>query len=124
MRKSLSAVLVLVLLLTGVLSGTVFAKTSEQRTVTGEEPTKAGSLFAGWFEDAEMTTPITAPAANSQAYAKFVDEAVLSVKYQITADANETMDTVNMRVVTATDSLNYANVGFKLEYGTHTGADA
>ena len=74
-------------------------------------PHKAGQVFGGWYEDAEFTLPLAEDVTEGQAYAKFVDEDVLSVKFQLPIDATET----KLRLVTTVDSLKYKKVGFKVE---------
>ncbi len=44
-------------------------------------PTADGKVFAGWYQDAELQNPVRSDADfnNGGAYAKFVDEKVLTV---------------------------------------------
>ena len=67
-------------------------------------PTKSGKIFAGWFEDDEFETPYM--ETTGYAYAKFIDEDVLTVKFQ---DANDGTCT---RFVSSLDSMDYEIVGF------------
>ncbi|MBQ9974041.1 MAG: DUF4886 domain-containing protein [Oscillospiraceae bacterium] len=75
-------------------------------------PAVAGHVFGGWYTDAECTIPYTADSG--KAYAKFVDEKVLSVKYQISAGVTQSSESCDLRLVSTVDDLNYREVGFKL----------
>ena len=76
-------------------------------------PTKEGYVFSGWYEDAELTTPLQdASVTEGFYYAKFVDERVLSVKFQVGDVADSTAK--NLRLVTTVDSLAYESVGFEV----------
>ena len=84
----------------------------------------ATGLFAGWYKDAACTVKYTSqPGANDVKYAKLVDPAVLTVKYQLKNPTYSTDTTSRMRIVTTVDSLDYASVGFIMSYpstGTST----
>lgn len=67
-------------------------------------------IFAGWFTDLECDTVYT--GTSGKAYAKFVNEKVLSVKNQIRIGAEEAEST-GLRFVTTVDTLNYSAVGFE-----------
>ena len=54
--------------------------------------------------------------ANDAKYAKLVDPAVLTVKYQLKNPTYPTDTSSRMRIVTTVDSLDYASVGFALTY--------
>ena len=74
-------------------------------------------LFAGWYKDAACTEAYTSqPGANDAKYAKLVDPAVLTVKYQLKNPTYPTDTSSRMRIVTTVDSLEYASVGFALTY--------
>ena len=73
-------------------------------------PTEDGKVFAGWYEDAAFTTPYT--VTTGQAYAKFVDAKVLTVKKQFRANFQSTDVTTDIRILTGLDSLNYKGVTF------------
>jgi len=82
-----------------------------------------GKLFAGWFEDAEYTKPVTRKITSyidgTKYYAKYVDEDLLTVKLQIAkakATEEDGADTYSLRVISAVDSLNYKQVGFYVYY--------
>lgn len=80
---------------------------------TGTYPTEAGKVFAGFFEDAAYTTPYM--ATTGYAYAKFIDEKVLTVKFQTANDGSA------VRFVSTIDNdLTYQSVGFKFT-GTYNG---
>ena len=94
-----------------------YFKLSDYRETTPYTyPTRSGYVFAGWYTDAEYTTPVEADATSGQAYAKFVQSEVLTVKCQLPIDANRTEPTTSLRLVTSVDTLNYQYVGFELEY--------
>ena len=81
--------------------------------------TNSDWLFAGWFTDKYCTTQVTEVSDDITTYhAKFVDPGVLNVKLQITEGATPESDSVNMRLVTTVDSLDYTQVGFEVYYGT------
>lgn len=70
----------------------------------GTYPTETGKIFAGWFEDAEFTTEYT--GTTGYAYAKFIDDDVLTTKFQIATD-----DTA-VRFISSVDSMDFDEVGF------------
>ena len=82
----------------------------------------SGWLFAGWFTDEYCTTPVSTTVEGTTYHAKFVDPGVLDVKLQITEGATPESDSVNMRMVTSVDSLDYAQVGFDVYYNEDIGA--
>lgn len=71
---------------------------------TNTYPTKSGKVFAGWFEDSNFTTPYM--ESTGMAYAKFVDENSLTVKFQKAEDGTA------VRFVSTIDSLDYEYCGF------------
>ncbi len=89
-------------------------------TVNGETVTNrvyAYGVFGGWYRDAAFTTPYTSqPASGAVKYARLVDPAVLTVKYQLKNPTYSTDSSTRFRVVTTVDSLDYASVGFVLRY--------
>ena len=94
-----------------------YFKLSDYRETTPYTyPTRSGYVFAGWYTDAQYTTPVEADVTSGQAYAKFVKSDVLTVKCQLPIDANRTEPTTSLRLVTSVDTLNYQYVGFDLEY--------
>ena len=64
------------------------------------------------LDTSEGRVPLASYKKSGMAYAKFVDENVLSVKAQITANTKTNSDKADIRFVTTVDSLNYAEVGF------------
>ena len=88
--------------------------TPYKSTTPATAPTKAGKIFAGWFEDAEFTTPYM--ETTGKAYAKFIDEDVLGTKFQTA------MDGTAVRFLSSLDSMDYQSVGFKFTgtYGNTT----
>lgn len=94
-----------------------YFKLSDYREMTPYTyPTRSGYVFAGWYTDAQYTTPVESDVTIGQAYAKFVKSDVLTVKCQLPIDANRTEPTTSLRLVTSVDTLNYQYVGFELEY--------
>lgn len=69
-------------------------------------------IFAGWFTDSGCGEPYT--KTEGSAYAKFVPAGVLSVKCQIEGGTSSGAPSKKLRVVSAVDSLDYKEVGFKL----------
>lgn len=65
-----------------------------------------GYVFAGWFTDEDCTVPLT---GTGNAYAKYVDKNVLTVKAQVNQNTNN-----DIRFVTTVDSLDYKLVGFEI----------
>lgn len=70
----------------------------------GTYPTEEGKIFAGWFEDADFTTPYMEDTG--YAFAKFIDKNVLTTKFQIATD-----DTA-VRFISSVDGMDYEEVGF------------
>ena len=73
-----------------------------------------GYVFAGWFLDVNCTQPVSADTKSGKAYAKFVDETVLSVKAQITKGTTANSPFTSIRFVTTVDTLGYHKVGFEI----------
>ena len=82
----------------------------------GTFPTKTGYVFAGWYADQELTSPVKNTIPDI-AYPKFVDEKVLQVKLQLRAGTTLSSANTDLRLVTSVDSLNYKEVGFKVQVG-------
>lgn len=80
-------------------------------------PIRANYVFAGWFTDKECTKSIATDTASGAAYAKFVPEKVLTVKYQVKGNADST---ANLRFVTTVDSRKLKEVGFKITFNNQT----
>lgn len=78
-------------------------------------PALDGVVFGGWYSDAGLTTPYL--LSTGSAYAKFVNRAVLSVKYQISTDTTADSPSTDLRLVTTVDDLNYQRVGFAITIG-------
>lgn len=79
---------------------------------TAPTDTPDGYVFAGWYTDENCETALSAGKTAANAYAKFVDADVLSVKAQLATNADKTSAAI--RFVTTVDSLNYNKVGFEL----------
>lgn len=84
-----------------------------------EAPIQEKQLFSGWYIDQNYDKPITSksqiPAGG--AYAKFVDEKVLSVNLQVKENTNGRFD---MRLISSVDTLNYKKIGFDIYYNGKT----
>ena len=87
---------------------------STYRTGTKSAPTLEGYLFAGWYTDEDCTAPLSSETTEGAAYAKFVDNNVLKVKAQITANTTASSETADIRFVTTVDTLQYEKVGFEV----------
>lgn len=82
-----------------------------------ELPKKDGYVFAGWYrEDGTGYKALSAKEADeaTSAVAKYVDEKVLSVKFQLTAGITADSSETALRILTTVDSLNYSSVGLSL----------
>lgn len=79
---------------------------------TYTHPKKQGFVFAGWYTDAEYTKPLSKTKTSGYAYAKFVDEKVLTVKFQIMANTTKNSEFTDLRILTSVDTLQYKEVGF------------
>lgn len=108
------------------LTGTIYVKvagadiaenynTEDYPTTTLTFGENKGYVFAGWYEDEEGTKPCTS-VPSTDAYAKFVDADVLTVKYQMTLGTGTSSEKTNLRLITTVDSLKYNLVGFIVEY--------
>jgi hypothetical protein len=77
-------------------------------------PVQAGKVFCGWYADANYSKYLTASEADQAtgAYAKFVDENVLRIAWQITANTTADSETTNLRLLTSLDTNQYQKVGF------------
>ena len=84
----------------------------------GVIPGSDGRLFAGWFADSARTTAYT--GETDKAYAKFIDEKILTVKAQISSNTTADSEKTSIRFITSLDSLKYQNVGFKIEFNGQT----
>ena len=89
---------------------------TEYQACNGAAPVKQGYVFAGWYSTADCVAEnalLEAPTTGN-VYAKFVDEAVLSVKMQAQFGTNLDSETTKIRLITTVDSLDYAEVGFDI----------
>jgi hypothetical protein len=83
-------------------------------------PAIEGRVFCGWYKnagDAKCMTKSEANQAETGAYAKYVDEAVLSLGMQIICTTTADSDETNLRLVTTVDSDQYQKVGFWIRLG-------
>ena len=81
-------------------------------------PEAEGKTFAGWFTDSTCTTAYN--GETGKAYAKFIDEKILTVKAQISSNTTADSEKTSIRFITSLDSLKYQNVGFKIEFNGQT----
>lgn len=77
-------------------------------------PNQPGKVFAGWFTDSSCETVFT--GYFGKAYAKFVDEAILTVKFQKKNDKKA------LRFISSLSDENFETVGFTFtgQYGEKT----
>lgn len=87
-------------------------------------PKEDGKVFAGWYKNANFSAASSVRAKNplgdADAYAKFADEKVLSVKFQLDADLKvdkvKSEDvTTDLHILTSVDSMVFKQVGFDIE---------
>lgn len=91
--------------------------TDYKATTPATAPTAPeGKIFAGWYEDAEFTTPYL--GTTGYAYAKFVDKNIFAGAYQVD---NEQAPTA-VRFLSTIDTKDYSEIGFYLtgEYAGKT----
>lgn len=92
------------------------AKTAPICTLTDND--NVGYLFAGWYEDEALTTPVeTKDGITADVYAKFVPSYLTGVACQIDINDKDT-DTRNLRVVSLVHDQYYEAVGFNV-YGRY-----
>ena len=115
----LAAVMVFAMIPAAAVHGEAETSTYDVADFKGEKaqsewtyPTETGKVFAGWFADAEYTTPFT--ATTGDAYAKFVDAEIMTVKKQFNTGATKADDTVNIRFLTAIKDTKLASVSFNV----------
>lgn len=91
---------------------------SEYRNESGNTAPadKDGYIFAGWYTDETCTEAVDENTITGSAYAKYIDEDVLTVKFQIPTATNSASESTTLRLVTSIDSLDYQNVSFEVSY--------
>ena len=94
---------------------------SIENATAGTAPTIAdtimnGYAFAGWFKDKTCTPgqALRAEDGTIDAYAKFVDRKILTVKSMVPTGTNAEDNSASIRFVTTVDSLNYREAGFSI----------
>lgn len=98
-----------------------FYTNASEMAANGNRPEKAGYVFAGWYSAASCKRAEAYRAAGSipstGAYAKFVDDLILSVKAQakLNPKTKAVGASTDIRFVTTLDSLDYGYVGFKIQ---------
>ena len=103
-----------------------YEEIAEYRGETKSYPEEPGYVFSGWYEDPEYTTPIETNVTSGKAWAKYVEDDVLSVKAQVklTVDSNQdgkvdsVGDETTLRVITTVDNLDYRRISFYLSKET------
>ena len=80
---------------------------------TWTAPTQEGKVFAGWFADSEYTTPYM--ETTGYAYAKFIDESCITVKWQKRLD-NPDPNKTDIRLVSTLDCGDYDSLHFVLTF--------
>ena len=80
---------------------------------TWTAPTQEGKVFAGWFADSEYTTPYM--ETTGYAYAKFIDERCITVKWQKRLD-NPDSNKTDIRLVSTLDCGDYDSLHFVLTF--------
>ncbi len=86
-------------------------------------PTKEGKVFAGWYTDGTFETAIAPSVTEGEAWAKFVNPTVFTIKNQFNEGAHKTSETVDLRIITTIDSEWYAGIEFTFtceDFGTKT----
>ena len=128
-NRLLSLLLCMVLAVTAIPSSALAAEASVQyveynnvaNNYRGQQktaPDKTGYVFAGWYEKEGSSYSAMSEAeadGATNAYAKFVDEKVLSVRFQLTAGTTVQSADTDLRVLTSVDDLEYSEVGFIIQ---------
>ena len=126
MRKSIVSVVVCVsLLLVGTCSlhhvqastDTGYTVAQIQELITNKAaPVETGKVFAGWYTDDTYKTPVTSvDVVDENTVPKFVDEAALTIKLQVSPRTTSTSTIADIRFVSSVDSLNYQKVSFTVD---------
>lgn len=128
-KKSILSIILCLTLLLSTFSGIAFAAEETGTVENYYSSAKAtwendkslpdnipnGKVFAGWYKDEECTLPVYGAAdfdADGGAFAKFVDEDVLGIYFQITSGTTTASDETDLRLLTSVDSDKYQEVGF------------
>ncbi len=101
-----------------VSSDNISAYSESSYPTTSMTITSTGNkyIFAGWYSydsDSQSYTACTS-IPTSDAYAKFVDANVLTVKAQLSYGTTSDSPSTNMRFISTVDTLNYSEVGFEV----------
>lgn len=83
-------------------------------------PVKEGCVFAGWYADEALTIPLTREITGGSAYARFVNENVLSVKLQTTNGTGPESSSTDLRLLTSVAGLDLNSVSFAMTAGETT----
>lgn len=76
----------------------------------GKYPKKDGVYFGGWYEDEACTIPFM--EKSGLAYAKFVDQNVFKLAFQVRGSTTKESERTDLRVITTVDSLDYQYIRF------------
>ena len=85
----------------------------DEYKANGTYPTQDGAIFAGWFADSEYTTAYTEDTG--YAYAKFIAEECLTIRWQVPTDFAD-QDTTDIRLITSLDCGKYDSLHIVLKY--------
>ena len=85
----------------------------DEYKANGTYPTQEGKVFAGWFADSEYTTPYM--QTTGYAYAKFINEKCITVKWQKRLD-NPDPNKTDIRLVSTLDCGDYDSLHFVLTF--------
>lgn len=100
------------------VQATHYMDISPYRTADGyTAPTLEGCVFAGWYADEALTVPVAQSQTTGWAYAKFVDEEVLTLKFQTTNGTNADSAATDLRLLTSVESLSLRQVSFRVQVG-------
>lgn len=128
MRKRLISLILGLIMVISTMTNSMLSFASDSEAVEissfrdGKEigeydyPSNPGYVFAGWY-DQTLTNAIPDTQKTGNAYAKWVKEEVLSVKFQILQDTTSYDLTTTLRLVATVDSKDYQEVGFVISFG-------
>jgi len=83
-------------------------------------PEREGYVFAGWYADEALTQPLAKTTTTGSAYARFVNEQVLTVKIQTTIGTAADSESTDLRLLTSVPGLDLNAVSFAVTAGETT----
>ena len=105
----------------GWLSVDYYLDISDYRGETGyTAPQREGYVFAGWYVDEALTVPLDRNVTEGSAYARFVNEKVLTVKIQTTNGTTADCASTDLRLLTSVAGLDLQSVSFAVTAGAST----